>query len=150
MVVVGDTSELPFFERYFAGGLSTVRGYTSNSLGPRDTGTGFNVGTNDPIGGNMRLTAGADVIFPIPFVEKAPKSVRFSAFYDIGNVFLDGVPTFGSTKNGFDVKQLRSSVGLSFVWLAPIGPLRFSWAKPVNDIPGDQLRTFQFSIGSFF
>jgi len=146
----GDTSELPFFERYFAGGLSTVRGYTSNSLGPRDTGTGFNVGTNDPIGGNMRLTAGADVIFPIPFVEKAPKSVRFSAFYDIGNVFLDGVPTFGSTKNGFDVKQLRSSVGLSFVWLAPIGPLRFSWAKPVNDIPGDQLRTFQFSIGSFF
>ena len=146
----GNTSELPFFERYFAGGLSTVRGYSSNSLGPRDTGSGFNVGTNDPIGGNMRMTAGADVIFPIPFVEKAPRSVRFSAFYDIGNVFLEGSPTFGSTKNGFDVKQLRSSVGLSFVWLAPIGPLRFSWAKPINDIAGDQLRTFQFSIGSFF
>lgn len=146
----GNTEVLPFFERYFAGGLSTVRGYSSNSLGPRDIGSGFNVGTNDPIGGNMRLTAGADVIFPIPFVDKAPRSVRFSAFYDIGNVFLDDAPTFGSTKNGFDVKQLRSSVGLSFVWLAPIGPLRFSWAKPINDIAGDQLRTFQFSIGSFF
>lgn len=146
----GSTTELPFFERYYAGGLSTVRGYSSNSLGPRDTGTGFNVGTNDPIGGNMRVTAGADVIFPIPFVDDAPRSVRFSAFYDLGNVFLDGVPTFGSTKNGFDISQLRQSVGLSFVWLAPIGPLRFSWAKPINDIAGDQLRTFQFSIGSFF
>ena len=146
----GDTDELPFFERYYAGGLRTVRGYSSSSLGPRDTGTGFNVGTNDPIGGNMRVSAGADVIFPIPFVEEAPRSVRFSAFYDIGNVFLDGAPTYGSTKNGFDSEQLRTSVGISFVWLAPIGPLRFSWAKPLNDIEGDQLRTFQFSIGSFF
>lgn len=146
----GDSDKLPFFERYFAGGLRTVRGYASNSLGPRDTGTGFRVGTNDPIGGNMRVTAGADVIFPIPFVEKAPSSVRFSAFYDIGNVFLDGVPTFGSTKNGFDSEQLRTSAGLSFVWLAPIGPLRFSWARPLNNIEGDQLRRFQFSIGSFF
>ncbi|MGB5397913.1 MAG: outer membrane protein assembly factor BamA [Gammaproteobacteria bacterium] len=139
----GSDGELPFFERYFAGGLSTVRGYESNSLGPRDN-------TGEPIGGNMRVTAGADLVFPIPFVEKAPKSVRFSAFYDIGNVYLDDLPTFDSDLNGFDSSQLRTSVGLSFVWLAPIGPLRFSWAKALNDVPGDNLRNFQFSIGSFF
>jgi outer membrane protein insertion porin family len=140
----GSANALPFFERYFAGGLSTVRGYNSNSLGPRDT------LTNDPIGGNLRVTAGADMIFPIPFVEKAPSSVRLSAFYDIGNVYLNDFPTFDSSKIGFDSSELRTSVGLSFVWLAPIGPLRFSWARAINDVPGDDLRSFQFSIGSFF
>ncbi len=138
-----DLDELPFYERYFAGGLRTVRGYDTNSLGPRDN-------NGDPVGGNLRVTAGADLIFPIPFVEKAPSSVRLSAFYDIGNVFVDGRPTFNSVENGFDGSQLRTSAGLSFVWLAPIGPLRFSWAKALNDVEGDDLRNFQFSIGSFF
>jgi outer membrane protein insertion porin family len=145
----GDSEELPFFERYFAGGLRTVRGFQTNSLGPRDE-------NDDPIGGNMRVTAGADLIFPIPFVDKAPSSVRFSAFFDIGNVFLESKPTFNSSENGFDSSQLRTSAGLSFVWLAPIGPLRFSWARALNDVvgsggaKGDHLRVFQFSIGSFF
>lgn len=142
----GGTGELPFFERYFAGGLRTVRGYDTNSLGPRDN----NDPNEDPVGGNMRVTAGADLVFPVPFVEKPPSTVRFSAFYDIGNVFLDTAPTFDSTKTGFDADELRTSVGLSFVWLAPIGPLRFSWARALNDVPGDDLRNFQFSIGSFF
>jgi len=140
----GDTDELPFFERYFAGGLRTVRAYNTNSLGPRD------LLSNDPIGGNFRVVGGADVIFPIPFMEKPPSSVRLSAFFDIGNVFLDRAPTFNSTENGFDASQLRMSTGLSFVWLAPIGPLRFSYGTALNDVPGDDLRAFQFSIGSFF
>jgi len=140
----GDTDELPFFERYFAGGLRTVRAYNTNSLGPRD------LLSNDPIGGNLRVVGGADVIFPIPFMEKPPNSVRLSAFFDIGNVFLDKAPTFNSTENGFDASQLRMSTGLSFVWLAPIGPLRFSYGTALNDVPGDDLRAFQFSIGSFF
>ncbi len=153
----GNSSELPFFERYFAGGIRTVRGYDSNSLGPRDPVSNF------AIGGNMRVTAGADLIFPIPFVEKPPSSVRFSAFLDIGNVFLDNANTFDAPpgENGFQVDQLRSSVGLSLVWISPIGPLRFSYAQTLNEapgatdalgnfVPGDDLRAFQFSIGSFF
>ena len=152
----GNTSELPFFERYFAGGIRTVRGYESNSLGPRDL-------NGLPIGGDMRITAGADYIFPIPFLEKPPSSVRFSAFLDIGNVFLSGSPTFDAADSdtGFQIDQLRSSVGLSLVWISPIGPLRFSYAQTLNDAPafidgngerqsGDDLRAFQFSIGSFF
>ncbi len=140
----GDLDELPFYERYFAGGLRTVRAYNTNSLGPRD------VFSNAPIGGNLRVVGGADVIFPIPFMEKPPNSVRLSAFVDIGNVFLDDAPTYNSTENGFDAQQLRTSAGLSLVWLAPIGPLRFSYGVPINDVPGDDLRPFQFSIGSFF
>lgn len=140
----GNTDELPFYERYYAGGLRTVRAFNTNSLGPRD------LLSNAPIGGNLRVTGGADVIFPIPLMEKPPNSVRLSAFLDIGNVFLDTAPTFDSTQNGFDASQLRISTGLSFVWLAPIGPLRFSYGVPLNDVPGDDLRAFQFSIGSFF
>lgn len=138
-----DLDSLPFYERYFAGGLRTVRGYDSNSLGPRDD-------YGNPIGGNMRATAGADLIFPIPFIEKPPSSVRLSAFYDVGNVYLDTAPTYNASESGFQAEELRTSAGLSFVWLAPIGPLRFSWSKALNDVDGDNLKVFQFSIGSFF
>jgi len=152
----GTTSALPFFERYFAGGIRTVRGFESNSLGPRDPESGY------AVGGNMRVTAGADYIFPIPFVEKAPSSVRLSAFYDIGNVYLNDYHTYNAPygTNGFQADQLRSSVGLSFVWISPIGPLVFSYAKALNAVSssgtglpddyGDRLRAFQFSIGSSF
>ena len=152
----GDTTSLPFFERYFAGGIRTVRGYDSNTLGPRDLveigSTGVYERTGDAIGGNMRVTAGIDYIFPIPFMEKPPSSVRLSAFLDVGNVFLDDVATFdaSSTDTGFQIDQLRSSAGLSLVWLSPIGPLRFSYAETLNDVTDDDLRAFQFSIGSSF
>ncbi|MCW9012824.1 MAG: outer membrane protein assembly factor BamA [Gammaproteobacteria bacterium] len=142
-----DTETFPFYERFFAGGLRTVRGFESNSLGPVSQATG------DPVGGDIRTVAGAEVIFPVPFLEQSPRSVRFSAFYDIGNVFLkDDYPGLPGLPNrgGFDKDELRSSIGVSFVWLAPIGPLRFSWARPVENKDGDQSEHFQFSIGSFF
>lgn len=152
----GNSNSLPFFERYFAGGIRTVRGYDSNTLGPRDSDNGR------AIGGNMRLTAGADYIFPIPFVEKPPSSVRLSLFFDVGNVFLNDDNTYNAPigENGFQADQLRSSYGVSLVWISPIGPLRFSYAQTINDKSsggtgavddyGDRLRAFQFSIGSFF
>jgi outer membrane protein insertion porin family len=133
----GKDENLPFFERFYAGGLRTVRGFDNNSLGPRDT------ITLNPRGGDLRTVAGAEYIFPVPFVEKPPKSVRLSAFYDIGNVFL-------RDEAGFDAGELRSSTGVSFVWLAPIGPLRFSWARPLERKEGDDTQVFQFTIGSFF
>ena len=155
------TPNYPFYERFFAGGLRTVRGYDSNSLGPRfvkdavideDTGLVTESAIDDPIGGDIRTVASAELIFPVPFMEKAPSSVRLSVFYDIGNVFLqnDYVEDGVNIKGGFDADELRSSYGVSFVWLAPIGPLRFSYAETINDEPGDDRQAFQFSIGSFF
>ncbi|MDH5767185.1 MAG: outer membrane protein assembly factor BamA, partial [Gammaproteobacteria bacterium] len=163
----GDSDRLPFYERFYAGGLRTVRGFDSNSLGPRATITStaidpitgqayidtdptsptFNqvitTSTTVPRGGDLRTVAGAELIFPIPFVEKPPRSVRLSAFYDIGNVFI-------RDEVDYDKDLLRSSAGISFVWLAPIGPLQFSWSKPIKKEPGDNTQGFQFSIGSFF
>ena len=153
----GGTSELPFYQRYFAGGLRTVRGYDTNSLGPRDP------NTTDTIGGNMRVTGGIDYIFPIPFMEKPPSSVRTSLFIDVGNVFLNNFNTFDAPvgDNGFQADQLRASYGISLVWISPIGPLQFSYAKAINPVSGsvnsagvyqrgDDLQRFQFSIGTGF
>ena len=145
----GKTAGLPFYQRFYAGGLRTVRGFNTNRLGPIDesvfdeNGELVHIGTNNVRGGDLRTVGGAEFIFPVPFYEKPPKSVRLSAFYDVGNVFLQ-------EQGGFDVTELRSSVGVSFVWLAPIGPLRFSWAKALQSQPGDDIQVFQFSIGSFF
>lgn len=133
----GDTSELPPFERYYAGGTRTVRGYKANTLGPRDQ-------NGDPIGGNARIVAGTELIFPSPFAENG-KSVKLSAFLDAGNVY-----DTRSSGNGIDLAQLRYSAGLSLVWLSPMGALNFNIADPLNPKPGDDTETFQFTLGSPF
>lgn len=139
-----DNDSLPLYTRYYAGGLRTVRGFENNSLGPRDD------LSNDPRGGDIRTVAGAELIFPVPFIEKPPSSVRFSAFYDIGNVFLQDRGNDRPDEQGFDSDELRSAIGFSFVWLAPIGPLQFSWSRAIETKDIDETESFQFSIGSFF
>ncbi|MGF1548359.1 MAG: outer membrane protein assembly factor BamA [Thiotrichales bacterium] len=129
-----DTSDLPFFEKFYAGGISSVRGYRTNSLGPLSS-------TSDPFGGNFRTLANMELLFPAPFAIDNP-SVRMGVFVDAGNVF--------ATHDDFDSGELRTSAGISFEWLSPIGPLVFSYAKPLNDQPGDERQDFQFSIGAQF
>ncbi len=130
-----ETSDLPFFEKYYAGGIRSVRGYRANSLGPRS------VSTNDPFGGNFRTLASLELFFPAPFA-KENRSVRMGAFVDAGNVFDD--------VDGFDKGEVRMSAGLSFEWLSPVGPLVFSLADALNDKEEDSTQQFQFSIGASF
>ncbi|MCP4408971.1 MAG: outer membrane protein assembly factor BamA [Gammaproteobacteria bacterium] len=130
----GGTTELPFFEKYFAGGLRTVRGYDSNSLGPRDS-------RNDPFGGDFRVIANAELFFPALFFENT-KNVRLGVFFDAGNVFAE--------VSDFEFSELRTSAGVSMTWLSPVGALTFSLAQALNDKPGDETEVFQFSIGTVF
>lgn len=131
----GDTSALPFFENFYAGGPDSVRGFRSNSLGPRD-------GVQDrPLGGAFKTVANAELIFPVPFSEDN-KSLRLSTFFDIGNVFAD--------TGDFDAGDLRQSVGVSVIWYTPLAPMTFSLAHPLNDRAGDDTEVFQFTLGSFF
>jgi len=137
----GDTGELPFFEKYNAGGISTVRGYDSNSLGPQSTPPGTDIPNGDPFGGDFRVLANAQLYFPAPFA-KENKSARMSLFVDAGNVF--------SNSHDFEASELRTSAGVSFEWLTPVGPLVFSLADALNNKPGDDTQSFQFSIGGAF
>ena len=129
-----ETTDVPFFEKYYAGGSSSVRGYRANTLGPRDV--------NDvKLGGNFRVVAGAEIIFPPPFSPDST-AVRMSTFWDVGNVFADS--------RDYETSELRQSVGISLIWLSPVGPLAFSLAEPLNNKPGDTTEKFQFTLGTTF
>jgi outer membrane protein insertion porin family len=131
----GDTFELPFFENFFAGGPRTVRGYQEMSLGPKDF-------FGDALGGNFSIVGNAELILPIPFVKEF-KSVRLTAFYDVGNVY-------DTTFEDIEVDSLRMSTGFSGVWLSPFGMLSVSIAEPINDQEFDRIQKFQFTFGTTF
>jgi outer membrane protein insertion porin family len=133
----GDTSELPLFERYFPGGINSVRGFKILSLGPRTTVTdtyGLNEGAF-PIGGSEQLIFNNEFIFPI--VEGL--GLKGVVFFDAGNAF--------TTFQGIDFGEMRMSVGGGFRWLSPIGPLRIEVGFPLNEHVGDQTQTVMFSFG---
>ncbi len=130
----GDTSELPFFEKYFAGGTRSVRGYKDYSLGPRDS-------NNDPFGGDFRVIGGAELFFPPPFMDESP-NLRMSFFLDAGQVFAG--------YDDFAADDIRASTGVGLSWLSPVGALTFSMAHALNDKPQDRLQAFQFTIGASF
>lgn len=124
---------LPFFENFYAGGPRSVRGYEEYTLGPLDQ------ATQRPIGGNVKLVGGTEVILPVPFLREM-KSLRVTGFFDAGNVYDDNI----------DLGQLRYSVGLSGMWVSPFGIISLSIAQPFGDQPTDQLQAFQFTFGSSF
>ncbi|MFZ5593509.1 MAG: outer membrane protein assembly factor BamA [Pseudomonadota bacterium] len=129
----GATEELPFWERYYAGGAYSVRGFRANTLGRKENGRA--------IGGAVKLAGSAELIFPVPFMEES-KSFRLSAFLDAGSVF----PGVNQINSG----DLRYSAGLSAIWLSPMGPLTFNLARPLNKKEGDITESFQFALGTFF
>ncbi|MCB1621651.1 MAG: outer membrane protein assembly factor BamA [Thiothrix sp.] len=130
----GEMDGLPFFEKYYAGGIRSVRGFESSSLGPLDS-------NGSAKGGDFLMTATAEVQFPVPFAREI-KGLKMSAFVDGGNVFED--------YDSFKADELRYSAGIGVVWLSPIGPLEVSYAKPLNAKDGDKEQVVQFSIGASF
>jgi outer membrane protein insertion porin family len=123
---------LPFFKNFFAGGPGTVRGYRSFSLGPLDE-------LGNSTGGNRKLTGTAEVLFPMPGAEQ-DRSLRLAAFIDGGQVYADKI----------ELGELRYAAGLALFWSSPLGPLRLSFARPLNDQPGDRSQTLQFTFGTGF
>ncbi|WP_314878552.1 outer membrane protein assembly factor BamA [Haemophilus parahaemolyticus] len=150
--------EVPFYQLYTAGGIGTIRGFAYGAIGPkaiywnRDAGN-FTSASNDVIGGNTIATANLELITPTPFIaDKFQHNVRTSLFVDAASVWntkwkkLDypTLPDFG------DYKRVRASAGVAFQWMSPIGPLSFSYAKPIKKYENDEIEQFQFNIGSTF
>mgnify|MGYP000666050614 CR=1 FL=1 len=77
--------------------------------------------------------------FPVPG-SGVDKTLRLFGFVDAGNVF-DGT---------IELSQLRKSYGFGLSWISPLGPLKFSYALPLNSKPEDRLQRFQFQIGTAF
>jgi len=163
---IGDTTALPPYRQYFAGGPDTVRGYKESRLGPKD-----NFG--NPYGGNLRVVGRMELLCPVP--EKWRSQARVSWFYDIGNVFSTGHVNFVGPGLGtlnpdgtlsprppadysFRYDHLKHSTGIAVQWLAPLGVFRFSFAVPLNayevkndpNVYPDETERFQFSVGQAF
>ncbi len=126
---------LPFFKNYYAGGIGSVRGYDASSLGPIDVVTGAR------LGGTRRLVINAELLIPMPGVG-LDKTVRLGAFIDGGQVWGQG--------QKISTGDLRYSTGVSLVWSSPLGPLKFSFANPINRQPDDKVQRLQFQMGTTF
>lgn len=153
----GSTSELPFYEHYFAGGFNSVRGFKDSSLGPRSTpSTGKNPGTlrdpdQDPLpfGGNVLVQGGVEYLFPLPFV-KDQRQLRTVLFWDVGNVFDTSCSSTAKNCSNINLGELASSVGVGLTWITALGPLSFSLGMPIKKPDNADTQVFQFSLGQTF
>jgi outer membrane protein insertion porin family len=123
-------------ERFFLGGRD-VRGFDSNGIGPRDTGSGGAVGGNNIYSGTVEIVSNLGVT--------KDAGLRWTVFSDFGSVWATDFPS-GVTKP--DEQAMRSSLGFGILWNTVIGPLSFYWAKPLAEQSHDNTKTFQFSIGT--
>ncbi|RME19287.1 MAG: outer membrane protein assembly factor BamA [Deltaproteobacteria bacterium] len=160
-VIIGYiTPGAPIFEKYFAGGIYTVRGYEPRSIGPTEllAADAYDPGsylTPTNVGGNKEFIANFELEFPIfPQVQ-----IRGVVFLDAGNAFGEGEYLFqdrfsNHPATGQRIKEtwlgLYWSTGFGFRWFSPIGPLRFEWGIPLTRRPGDKDILFEFTIGNFF
>jgi len=142
----------PIYDNFFGGGWDLVRGYATNSLGPKDTiiDKKGNIKMGDPIGGNLSIVSRLNLCFPVPFI-KDSSNMRMGVFLDAGNIYStkyistiwdkDHQPKMPNLNN------LKYSFGVFIQWISPFGLLSLSFADPFNAKKEDSIQYIQFSIG---
>ncbi|MBU0484727.1 MAG: outer membrane protein assembly factor BamA [Proteobacteria bacterium] len=123
---------VPIYERFYLGGLRSIRGFDNGDISPVDK------KTLDRIGGDKMWYANLELIFPI----LKDTGLQGVIFYDLGNVYNDD--------EFMDLARTRSSAGYGFRWMSPIGPLRLEWGYNLNPEPGEDQGNWDFSIGGSF
>ncbi|MDX1386559.1 MAG: BamA/TamA family outer membrane protein, partial [bacterium] len=135
-----DGEPVPLYERFFTGGINSLRGYELRSVGPFITIPDSITGTDRVFvyGGNKLLVLNFEYEFPI--YDKA--GFRGVVFFDAGNTFAED--------ESLNPLALRLDFGAGIRWNSPFGPLRFEWGFPINRRPDERKSVFNFTIGSFF
>ncbi|CAE6910178.1 Part of the outer membrane protein assembly complex [Vibrio sp. B1FLJ16] len=162
----GNDNLFPFYENYYAGGFTSLRGFGSNSVGPKavyrdysGSNNGADTVTDDAVGGNAVALASLELIVPTPFASDEVRSqIRTSVFFDMASVwdtefdYRDSGAEYGDRYyyDYSDPTNFRSSYGAALQWMSPMGPLVFSLAKPVKKYDGDDEEFFTFTIGRTF
>ncbi|MGK3626273.1 outer membrane protein assembly factor BamA, partial [Acinetobacter sp. A11] len=169
---LGYGNDLPFYKNFYAGGYGSVRGYDNSTLGPKYASVNLqetkqNDGSPEEVGGNALVQFGTELALPLPFKGDWTRQVRPVIFAEGGQVFdtkcdvgsysmiMNGQQIADAKKYcednyGFDLGNMRYSVGVGFTWITMIGPLSLSYAFPLNDKPGDETKEIQFEIGRTF
>jgi outer membrane protein insertion porin family len=121
---------IPITERFFVGGINTMRGFVFGRAGPVTP-------SNSLLGADRQLIINNDFIFPISREAKLNGVI----FFDYGKGFADGEPL------SFN---LRPAAGLEVRWISPFGPLRVAYGINLDPRPGERVGVFEFSVGSLF
>ncbi len=140
----GSTEKIPIYERFFAGGAYTIRGYEERKVGPVSSGS-----DHDPIGGASMVVGNIEYTYPLF------SFLKVAAFYDVGNVW-EKIGDMFSNKNANGVENsggLKSSVGLGLRIKTPIGPIMLDYGIPFDKEPGESDKKsgqFHFSASHGF
>lgn len=131
----GDTTRVPLFDRYFLGGVDSLRGFRYRQVGPYRVGP---QGDQEPIGGNTYWFGSIE--YSVPIIER----LRLAVFYDIGNVY-EGAFSF-TRSAGQKLYNDNWGVGIRLN-IPRLGPLRLDYGVPItyDDFTGGRGR-FQFSV----
>jgi len=121
---------VPIYERYYLGGLNSLRGFKTRTVSPKDPVTG------DLVGGNTMMTVNTEFLFPL-FSEQAVKGL---VFFDAGN----------SYKGRIDFGDIRTGAGFGVRWLSPLGPLRLELGFNLDRREGESSKQWDFAIGTIF
>ena len=130
--IVGNGGEVPIYERFYLGGINSIRSFGSGQVSPTDPKTG------DRIGGNKMVLFNAEFLFPLI----KEQGVRGVLFFDAGNAYDNG--------NSIDLSDLKYAIGFGIRWHSPMGPLRLEWGYNPDKKAGDPQSKWQFSMGVFF
>ena len=176
----GDTNIVPFFQHFYAGGPRSLRGFESNTLGPRATPSpcyGFDTindlcpalidsnfdGVPDSPAYNQSIIyqrddpIGGDVKIEgsMQLIFKLPmvedqRSMRTAFFFDFGNVFQMDCKDYQVSCYKPSIDELRYSVGVGLTWITGFGPMSFAISRPFNEDQYERTEDFQFTIGTVF
>jgi outer membrane protein insertion porin family len=122
--------KLPLYERFYVGGLYTVRGLGFGEAGPRDE-------NGEVIGGKKELIFNLEYKFPL--VEEL--KLKGVIFFDAGRAYDDS-EEFGS--------DLRYTTGAGIRWLSPLGPIRIDYGFNIDRREGESSGKAEFAFGAFF
>ncbi|HWR59103.1 MAG TPA: outer membrane protein assembly factor BamA, partial [Thermodesulfovibrionales bacterium] len=123
--------DLPWYERFYVGGIYTVRGLGYGQAGPKSSS-----GSGEFIGGTKELIFNTEYIFPIL------KEIRLKGlvFFDAGNSYDVSEP----------IGSLRYTAGTGVRWISPVGPIRIEWGYNLQRKQGEASNKVEFTFGSFF
>ncbi len=124
--------ELPAYEKFYLGGIDSIRGFNYAEISPRDP------RTNERIGGDSFTQLNLEYRWPVPYLKK---------FGFMGTLFFDAGNVYGSNYIG---PVLRTSAGVGFRWYSPMGPLRVEWGYNINPKPWERKSVWEFTVGGTF
>jgi len=125
-----DDHEVPVYERYFLGGINTLRGFETRTVGPRDPASG------EVIGGKAMAVLNVEFLFPFA----SAQNIRGVVFYDTGNAY----------EKRLDLSNIRHGAGVGIRWFSPMGPLRLELGFNLDRRDGEKAQQWEFAVGTLF